>query len=94
MDNLASLLIAGIAIEALFQILRMIWEPPVRKEWNFTRLVMLALVLVLVVGFSDWNLLAGTGLDLNVPILGRVLTALSVVRVTHWVHEVYKKISR
>ncbi|MDA1330532.1 MAG: hypothetical protein O3B43_05655 [Chloroflexi bacterium] len=95
MDNLATLLIAGIAIEALFQVLRPIWEPAVRQEWaNFTRLLMLALVLILVVGYSDWNLLAGTGLDLGIPAFGRALTALAVVRITHWVHELYKRTSR
>ena len=94
MVDFTQILIAGIAIEALFQILRMIWEPAVRKEWNFTRLVMLALVLVMVVGYSDWNALAGTGLDFGNAIFGQIMTALAVVRVTHWVHEFYKKTSR
>jgi hypothetical protein len=93
-NNLAQLLIAGIAIEGLFQILRMIWEPAVRNEWNFTRLVMLGLVLLMVLGFSEWNLVAGTGLDFGQPVVGQVLTALAVVRVTHWAHEFYKRTSR
>jgi len=94
MNDLVRLLIAGIAIEALFQILRMIWEPAVRKQWNFTRLLMLAMVFVMVVGYSDWNAVAGTGLDFGNALFGRSLTALAVVRTTHWVHEFYKKTSR
>ena len=94
MNDLVRLLIAGMAIEALFQILRMIWEPAVRKEWNATRLIMLALVLVMVVGYSNWNALADTGLDFGNAFFGRVLTALAVLRTTHWVHEFYKKTSR
>lgn len=94
MNGLAQLLIAGVAIEALFQILRMIWEPAVRKEWNFTRLLMLALLVVMVVGYSDWNALAGTGLDFGNALFGRTLMALAVVRITQWVHELYKKTSR
>lgn len=94
MNDLAQLLIAGIAIEGLFQILRMIWEPAVRSEWNFTRLVMLSVVLLMVLGFSDWNLVDGTGLDIGIPVVGQVLTALAVVRITHWVHEFYKRTSR
>jgi hypothetical protein len=93
-NDLAQLLIAGIAIEGLFQILRMIWEPAVRSEWNFTRLVMLSVVLLMVLGFSDWNLVDGTGLDIGIPVVGQVLTALAVVRITHWVHEFYKRTSR
>jgi hypothetical protein len=93
-NDLAQLLIAGITIEGLFQILRMIWEPAVRDEWNFTRLVMLGLVLLMVLGFSEWNLVASTGLDFGQPVAGQVLTALAVVRVTHWVHEFYKRTSR
>lgn len=85
---------AAIALEAAFQILRMIWEPAVRQEWNFTRLLMLAIALIAVVGFSDWNLVAGTGLDLGHAMLGKVLSALALVRVTQWVHEIYKKTSR
>jgi hypothetical protein len=93
-NDLAQLLITGIAIEGLFQILRMIWEPAVRSEWNFTRLVMLSVVLLMVLGFSDWNLVDGTGLDFGIPVVGQVLTALAVVRITHWVHEFYKRTSR
>jgi hypothetical protein len=85
---------AAIALEATFQVLRMIWEPAVRDEWNFTRLLMLAVALVVVVGFSDWNLVAGTGLDLGNELLGKVLSALALVRVTQWVHEIYKRTSR
>lgn len=94
MDNLAALILAGVALEAAFQILRMIWEPAVRKEWNFTRLLMLAVALGLIIPFSDWNLVAGTGLDLGNEVIGKILSALALVRITQWVHELYKKTSR
>ena len=94
MNDLVTLLLSGIALEAAFQILRPIWEPEVRKEWNFTRLLMLIVALGLVIGFSDWNLVAGSGLDFGNQWFGRALSALVLVRVTQWVHEVYKKTSR
>ena len=94
MNNFADLILAGIALEAAFQILRPIWEPEVRKEWNLTRLLMLIVALGLVIGFSEWNLVAGSGLDFGNHWVGRALSALALVRVTQWVHEVHKKTSR
>ena len=94
MDDFATLILAGIALEAAFQILRPIWEPEVRKEWNFTRLLMLIVALGLVIGFSDWNLVADSGLDFGNQWVGKALSALALVRVTQWLHEFYKKTSR
>jgi hypothetical protein len=94
MDALAALILAGIALESLFQVLRTIWEPAVRKEWNFTRTLMLLLVVGIAIPFAEWNLVAGTGLDLGNEVIGRVLSALALVRITQWVHEAYKKTTR
>jgi hypothetical protein len=94
MDDFVNLILAGIALEAAFQILRPIWEPEVRKQWNFTRLLMLFLALGLVISFSDWNLVSGSGLDFGNQWVGKALSALALVRITQWVHEVYKKTSR
>ena len=94
MNDFAALILAGIALEAAFQILRTIWEPAVRKEWNFTRLLMLLVALALVIGFSDWNLVSGSGLDLGNEMFGKILSALALVRITQWVHEIYKKTAR
>ena len=94
MDELAALIMAGIALESLFQVLRTIWEPAVRQEWNFTRTLMLLLVLGIAIPFAEWNLVAGSGLDLGNDVIGRILSALALLRITQWLHEVYKKTTR
>jgi hypothetical protein len=91
MDGLASLILAAVALEAAFQVLRMIWEPQVRAEWNFTRALMAAAAVLFVFLFSDWNIVAGTGLDLGSAALGKVLTGLGLARATQWVHNVYMR---
>jgi hypothetical protein len=94
MDRLASLILAGVALEAAFQVLRMIWEPQVRAEWNFTRSLMAITAIILVFLFSDWNIAAGTGLDLGSAAVGKVLTGLGLARATQWVHNVYVRTGR
>ena len=94
MEALASFILAAFALEAVMEILRNIWDPSVRAVWNFTRLSVVILAVSLVVFFSDWNIVRGTGIDLNNEPLGRVITALALARGVYWMHEGYKRLER
>jgi hypothetical protein len=94
MDTLAGLVIAAFALESTMEILRNIWDAKIRSVWNLTRAGMFAVALVTVVFFSDWNLVRGTGLDLNLELLGRVITGLALGHGVYWVHEGYKRLER
>ena len=89
MDMLASFLLAAVGLEAAFQILRSVWDENVRKEWNFTRILMVIVAITAVTQFSDWNVVSGSGLDLGQEFIGKVITALALVRLTQWVHNLY-----
>jgi hypothetical protein len=91
MENIAQLILAGIALEAFMQILRNIWEAPIRQTWNFTRLALTLLALTTSIFFSDWNLAQVSGLDFGNLIVGKIITGLMVARVTMWVHTLYTK---
>lgn len=94
METLGSFILAAFALEAAMEILRIIWDANVRSVWNFTRLSLFAVALVAVVFFSNWNIVRGTGIDLNNEVLGRVITALALARGVYWVHEGYKRLER
>ena len=94
MEALGGFILAAFALEAAMEILRNLWDASVRAVWNFTRLSLFAVALVTVVFFSDWNIVRGTGIDLNIEVLGRVITALALARGVYWVHEGYKRIER
>ncbi|MGH2583237.1 MAG: hypothetical protein ACRDFQ_10140 [Anaerolineales bacterium] len=94
MEALGTFILAAFALEAAMEILRNIWDASVRSVWNFTRLSLFAVALVTVVVFSDWNIVRGTGIDLNIEMLGRVITALALAHGVYWVHEGYKRIER
>ncbi|MCH7664284.1 MAG: hypothetical protein IH859_10520 [Chloroflexi bacterium] len=88
---LASFLLAAVGLEAAFQIFRTIWDENVRKEWNFTRLLMVIVAITAVTQFSEWNVVSRSGLDLGQEFIGKVITALALARVTQWVHNLFIK---
>lgn len=94
MEALGTLITAAFALEAVMEILRNLWDASVRAVWNLTRAAVLAVALLAVVVFSDWNFVAGTGLDLGNELVGRVITGIALARGVYWVHEAYKRLER
>ena len=96
MDTLGALIIAGVALEATVQILRNIWDADIRSSWNVTRGLVVIVALVAVIVFSDppWNLVAGTGLDFGIEVVGTVMSGLALARVAAWLHDLYARALR
>jgi len=91
MDNLANLILAGLALEAVTHLLRSIWNAEIRATYNIQRIVVLVVTVALVAVFSNgWNVVAGTGLDFGNAIVGSILTGLALVRAAYLIHQLTK----
>ena len=96
MDTLATLVIGAIALEAVVQLLRNVWDSEYRSnmmdKMSLTGVVVIVIPLVtLLTVADDVNIADGLGLDLDQAWLGSVVTALAAARVANWVHDFYKK---
>lgn len=94
--DLSGLVIAAIALEAVVQLLRNIWDSDYRSRMldnmSLTGLAVVVIPLVTLFAVADEvNIADGLGLDLDTAWLGTIITALAAARVANWVHDLYNK---
>lgn len=87
---IGTLIVAGIGLEAFVWLLRNLWDEEVRESWDITQGLTLIIAIVVALVFSDWNLMETSGLDIDVDIVGRIMTALAIARVAMWVRGFYQ----
>ena len=87
---IGTLIIAGIGLEAVVWLLRNLWDEEAREGWDITQGLTLIIAIVVALVFSDWNLMETSGLDIDVDIIGRIMTGLAIARVAMWVRGFYQ----
>ncbi len=87
---IGSLIVAGIGLEAFVWLIGNLWDEESRESWDITQGLTLIIAIVVALVFSDWNLVELSGLDIDIDIIGRIMTALAVARVAMWVRGFYQ----
>ena len=91
MEALGALIVAAVGLEAAMELLRNLWDENVRAVWNGTRLLVVVIAVATSLLFSNWNLMAVSGLDLGIEWVGKIVTGLAVARGVTWIHNLYRR---
>ena len=82
------LVLAAILVEAIWENCKMIW-----KDGKFNINMIGSLILgIIVCSFANLDLFKITGIGLNIPVLGCILTGIIVSRGANFVNDLLKKI--
>ena len=86
--TLLGLLVIGAVIEAVVQLLKLIWDADTRT-FSITWIVLVVLTILLaILGEHDWFSMLWDGLP---DIVNQIITGLLFARAAQFVHDVYKK---
>ena len=89
MEAFIALVMTGIALEALIQLLKNVWDADELATWNYTKFsVYLIPVVVAIIVKPDVSF---AGLDFDIDLLRYLISGLIVARIAQWVHAIYKK---
>jgi uncharacterized membrane protein len=90
MDHtLLGLLVIGAIIEAVIQILKLLWNAETRT-FSVTWIVLIVVAIgFAILGEHDWIMMVWDGFP---PIVNQILTGLLFARVAQFVHDLYKKV--
>lgn len=82
------LVIIAILVEAIWENLKMVW-----KEGKFNINMIGSLILsVLICSFTGSDIFAIVGINLNLPVLGCILTGIIVSRGANFVNDIFSKL--
>ena len=89
MEPFLALVMTGIALEALVQVIKNLWDADERANWNYTRFAVY--LIPVVASFLVKPEIDLVGLDFGVDSVGYLISGLVVARIAQWVHDIYKK---
>ena len=89
MEAFIALVMTGIALEALIQLLKNVWDADERATWNYTKFAVYLIPVVVAIIVKPEVSFAG--LDFDIDLLRYLISGLVVARIAQWVHDIYKK---
>lgn len=84
------LILVAILVEAIWENCKMIWQ-----EGKFNVNILGALILsILICSFAGLDLFVIVGINLNLPVLGCILTGIIIARGANFVNDLFTKLKQ
>lgn len=81
--NILSVIVVAVVAESLWETLKMVWQD---GKFSYDRIGSLIVGVLLALG-ANLDLFTLVGIDLNIPLLGMLLTGILISRGSNFIHD-------